>query len=129
MTHFAFRITALAIALSTSGFVQAQAPKKELTPQQKRMGECAHEAKGKKGDEYRKSMSECLKSKKDAPAPASNSQTAPAAAKTAGSASAPAVQAQAASPRDKMKTCNAQAKEKALKGDARKSFMSDCLKG
>ncbi|QDX81924.1 hypothetical protein B9N43_12075 [Denitratisoma sp. DHT3] len=28
---------------------------------------------------------------------------------------------------EKMKTCNAEAKTKALKGDARKSFMKDCL--
>jgi hypothetical protein len=28
---------------------------------------------------------------------------------------------------DKMKTCNAQAKEQALSGDARKSFMKTCL--
>jgi psiF repeat len=29
---------------------------------------------------------------------------------------------------EKMKACNAQATEKDLKGDARKTFMSDCLK-
>ena len=29
---------------------------------------------------------------------------------------------------EKMKTCNADAKTKALTGDARKTFMSDCLK-
>lgn len=29
---------------------------------------------------------------------------------------------------EKMKTCNATAKEKALKGDERKAFMSNCLK-
>ena len=29
---------------------------------------------------------------------------------------------------EKMKTCNAEASEKALKGDARKQFMSTCLK-
>lgn len=29
---------------------------------------------------------------------------------------------------DKMKACNAQAAEKALKGDERKQFMSECLK-
>ena len=28
---------------------------------------------------------------------------------------------------DKMKTCNADAKTKALSGDARKKFMSECL--
>jgi hypothetical protein len=30
---------------------------------------------------------------------------------------------------DRMKTCNAQAKTQSLSGDARKSFMSSCLKG
>jgi hypothetical protein len=29
--------------------------------------------------------------------------------------------------REKMKTCNAEAKEKALKGDERKAFMKECL--
>lgn len=29
---------------------------------------------------------------------------------------------------EKMKTCNAQAKEQKLKGDERKAFMSNCLK-
>ena len=29
----------------------------------------------------------------------------------------------------KMKTCNAEAGKKALKGDERKAFMSTCLKG
>ena len=33
-----------------------------------------------------------------------------------------------ATQQDKMKTCNADAKTQALKGDARKSFMSECLK-
>lgn len=32
------------------------------------------------------------------------------------------------SQQDKMKTCNAQAAEKKLEGDARKAFVSDCLK-
>ena len=30
---------------------------------------------------------------------------------------------------ERMKSCNAQAGQKALKGDERKAFMSDCLKG
>jgi hypothetical protein len=34
----------------------------------------------------------------------------------------------AASQKDKVKSCNARAKEKSLKGDARKTFMSGCLK-
>ncbi len=33
------------------------------------------------------------------------------------------------SQQDKMKTCNAAVKTKALKGTERKAFMSSCLKG
>jgi psiF repeat len=40
-------------------------------------------------------------------------------------APSPAQQAQ----QEKMKTCNADAGKKELKGDERKQFMSDCLKG
>lgn len=35
--------------------------------------------------------------------------------------------AYAGTQQDKMKTCNADATSKALKGDARKAFMKDCL--
>ncbi len=34
-----------------------------------------------------------------------------------------------ASQQEKMKTCNAQASKKQLKGDERRAFMSSCLKG
>ena len=37
--------------------------------------------------------------------------------------------AQAQSQQDKMKTCNSQAASQSLTGDARKNFMSTCLKG
>ena len=40
----------------------------------------------------------------------------------------PAVQA-ANSQQQKMKSCNADAKTKGLKGDDRKKYLSDCLKG
>lgn len=33
------------------------------------------------------------------------------------------------SQKGKMKACNAEAKSKGLKGDERKAFMGDCLKG
>jgi hypothetical protein len=56
-----------------------------------------------KGDAHKKFMSDCLHGK-----------TATAAKPTQ---------------QEKMKTCNADAKAKALKGAARKSFMSTCLKG
>ncbi len=35
----------------------------------------------------------------------------------------------ASSQQERMKTCNAQAGDQKLSGDARKSFMSDCLSG
>ena len=37
-------------------------------------------------------------------------------------------QADKPSQQSRMKTCNADAKAKSLKGDERKAFMSDCLK-
>jgi hypothetical protein len=43
---------------------------------------------------------------------------------------APAAEDKSPSPQaQRMKDCNVQAKERALAGDARKAFMSDCLKG
>jgi hypothetical protein len=63
--------------------------------------------KGKKGADYKSDVSSCLKG-----------GTAPAAAAPA----APMTQ------QDRMKSCNADAGKQALKGDARKTFMSGCLK-
>ena len=46
------------------------------------------------------------------------------------SAGSPAASAKALTPQQqKMKTCNADAKTKALKGDERKAFMKSCLSG
>ena len=47
---------------------------------------------------------------------------------TAAPAAAPAAAAPATQ-QNKMKTCNADAKTKALKGEERKTFMKACLKG
>ena len=41
----------------------------------------------------------------------------------------PALAAEPTAQQNKMKTCNADAKAKDLKGDERKAFMSSCLKG
>ena len=104
-----------ALAAATAFAVTAaEAPKKPLTPQQQRMSDCSHESKGMKGDAHKKFMSECLKSK-DAPADV----------KAAMAKAAPAKTTQ----QEKMKTCNVQAGQKSLKGDERKKFMSECLKG
>lgn len=61
------------------------------------MTTCNADAAGKKGDERKTFMKECLSAK---PAPAMTQQ-------------------------NKMKTCNADAKD--MKGDARKAFMKECL--
>lgn len=105
------------IALACLGFACAVSAPAFAGAQQDKMKGCNKEAKGMKGDERKAFMSKCLKKdhmlKTDA---------APAAKPTA-SAAAPATQ------QDKMKSCNADAKTKALKGDERKKFMSSCLKG
>lgn len=93
----------------------ATAAAKPHTAQQQRMIDCNKQATGKKGAERKTFMSTCLKSGGAAAA------SAPATAAAAPSAK----QAQ----QEKMKTCNADAKGKALKGAERKAFMSSCLKG
>ena len=72
------------------------------TPQQARMTMCNNNAVGKKGDERRAFMKECLGAKQD-----SQKKDAQ---------------------QSKMKTCNADAGAKQLKGDERKGFMKECLK-
>lgn len=69
------------------------------------MIDCNKQATGKKGAERKTFMSTCLKG---------------------GMAVAPSAKA---TQQEKMKTCNADAKTKALKGAERKTFMSTCLKG
>jgi hypothetical protein len=78
----------------------------QQTEQQNKMTSCNKEAAGKKGEERKAFMKECLSNK---PADSGKQPTA-------------AQQAQ----QDKMKTCNAEAKS--MKGDERKNFMSGCLK-
>lgn len=72
----------------------------EPTAQQSKMKTCNADATGKKGDERKAFMKECLSAKPAAPAPKPTQQ-------------------------DKMKTCNADATGK--KGDDRKAFMKQCL--
>lgn len=100
-------------------------------PQHERMKRCNQEAREQslKGDARKQFMSTCLKGKHDGSA-----APAAAAAATGGKDSAeaaPAVVADAArtKQKDKMKACNQQAGEQSLKGDARKTFMAECLKG
>ena len=80
----------------------ATSPAFAATEQQNKMVTCNKEATGKKGDERKAFMKECLSKKPEAEAPAANSQ------------------------QNKMVTCNKEAAGK--KGDERKKFMSECLK-
>lgn len=102
-------LTLLSLGLSLSLGVAhaADAPAADTTaktPQQSKMGLCNKDAVGKKGDERKAFMKECLSAK---PAAAASDK------KTA--------------QQDKMKACNKDAGEKKLKGDERKAFMKDCL--
>ena len=119
-----FAVTSLAFVLAAavgSAFAADATPAKPMTAQQTKMGTCSKDAhaKGLKGPEYKSFMSTCLKGSSAAPA----AQPAVAAATPAKPASAKETQ------QAKMKTCNADAKAKALKGPARRTFMSTCLKG
>ena len=103
-------LTALA-SLFAANMVLAQAPaaaEKKATPQQEKMKACNADAKGKKGDERKAFMKECLGAK-------------PAGAQPA------AAEKKATPQQGKMKACNADAGEKKLKGDERKAFMKECL--
>ena len=81
--------------------------------QQNKMKTCNAEAKTKelKGDERKAFMKTCLSAKADDAAATPDA----AAEKPKGEQ------------KNKMKTCNADAKAKELKGDERKAFMKDCL--
>ena len=103
----------------------AAAQAKPATAQQTKMGDCARANKGKKGADYKAAMSACLKGGAAAPAAAAPAAAAPAAAPMA--AAAPAAAAPTTQ-QDKMKSCNADAGKQKLKGAARKSFMSSCVK-
>ena len=87
---FAFSMTLSPLAHAAEGDAK--------TAQQSKMAACNKDADGKKGDERKAFMKECLSAKKEA---------------------APATQ------QSKMKTCNVDAKGK--KGDERKAFMKECL--
>lgn len=60
-TLFLFLLLSISFA-ATPALAQE---KKEMTAQQKKMGSCSAQAKGLKGDEYKKKRDDCLKSEKD----------------------------------------------------------------
>ena len=90
------------------------------TEQQNKMVTCNKEATGKKGDERKAFMKDCLSKKPAAPA-------APEKSAAPEKPAAPAASDKPASAQqNKMATCNKEADGK--KGDERKKFMSECLK-
>lgn len=131
-------VAALSLALVASSAFAAddKAEAKKPTAQQERMKACNQDAAGKKGDERKAFMSNCLKSKSEAAAPAA---AAPAGCegmaaekKLAGAAknsfmkkcSADAAAAAPAAPA--AEACAKQAEEKKLGGAAKSSFLKKC---
>ena len=116
----------IALACFCFAFVVSAAP--AFAAGEKMKG-CNKEATGMKGDERKAFMKKCLSKdytlKADAAPAAADKKADKAEAKPTASAAAPAPVTQ----QDKMKSCNADAKTKNLKGDERKKFMSSCLKG
>ena len=134
MLALGLTLGALAAAPAFAAAAQPASSHKPMTAQQEKMATCSHESKGMKGDAHKKFMSDCLHGKTAAAAPAATGKAdLKDISKTAAPASAAATSAPASSAkvnqREKMKTCNADAKAKKLKGADRKSFMSTCLKG
>ncbi|MGH8402085.1 MAG: PsiF family protein [Gammaproteobacteria bacterium] len=122
-----FALAALALAFSSSA---SAAEGKTMTPQQEKMATCSHESKGLKGEEHKKFMSDCLKGKThemktDEAAAAGAATTAKSKAHEATEKAKHSTSAE----REKMKTCEADAKSKKLKGKARKDSIGECMKG
>jgi hypothetical protein len=127
MKSIAMSLAVCALGACLAAGSSFAADPKPLTPQQQKFGACAKDAhaKGLKGTEYKTFMSTCAKG--GASTPVSAAATAPAA--TAATAVAPAATDAKTTQQEKMKSCNADAKTKALAGDERKKFMSTCLSG
>jgi hypothetical protein len=120
----------LALALvcgSGAAFAQGMSKTgKPMTTQQTKMKTCNADATSQslKGAERKTFMSTCLKG-----ASAMAATPAAAAAPAAAPMAAAKPMSAKATQQEKMKTCNANAKTEALKGDARKTFMKTCLSG
>lgn len=116
------------IALACLGFAVVSVPSFAGTQQDKMRG-CNKEAKADalKGDERKAFMKKCLS--KDYTLKSEAAGAKPEAKPEAKSETKPEAAAAPVKQQDKMKSCNADAKTKGLKGDERKSFMKTCLKG
>lgn len=123
----------LGLCLSAPSFAADTAGTAKENPQVNKMRTCAQEyrQRGIPKNEYRTFMSFCLK--KDyvlgSYVPGTTAAPTPSAAKE--TAAAPAAVEPELTGREKqknkMKTCNAEAKEQKLKGTERKEFMKACL--
>ena len=111
------------IALACLGFAFSVSVPVFAGTQQDKMKGCNAEAKADnlKGADRKAFMSKCLKKDYVLKSAAAKSE-----AKATASAAAPSAKVKQ---QDKMKSCNADAKAKNLKGEERKKFMSSCLKG
>ncbi len=115
-------IGALALtSLLAAGVASAATPSKPMTTSQQRMAECSHQSKGMKSAAHKKFMSECMKG--HAAAPMAGHEMAKPMMGGKHMMNGKAMQ------QEKMKDCSAEAKTKKLSGAARKTFMSNCLKG
>jgi len=124
MKQVVFAAAAALFALQYAPAMAADAAKKP-TAQQEKMTACNKEAGEKKlkGDERKQFMSTCLSNKPAGASAGKAADSKPAAAAASQPATAKSSQ------QEKMTACNKEAGEKKLKGDERKKFMSDCLKG
>jgi hypothetical protein len=110
---------ALALLAGQTAFAQESKP----NSQQEKMTTCNADAKAKglKGTERQAFMKSCLSGKAEA------TTTGAGASATTGATGSAA--AKGSGQQEKMKSCNADAKTKGLKGADRKAFMKDCLSG
>jgi hypothetical protein len=111
------------IALACMGFAFVVSAPTFAGSQQDKMRGCNAEAKtdNMKGAERKAFMSKCLKKDYVLKSSAAKSEQ-----KAAAGTVAPSSKVKQ---QDKMKSCNADAKAKGIKGAERKKFMSTCLKG
>lgn len=139
--YLAVALLGLSLAVPASAAETAASPKEN--PQVNKMRACAQEYRQRSipKNEYRKFMSFCLK--KDyvmgsyapgttampAPTPAKEPAATQPAETTTTAATTPAEPALTGreKQKNKMKTCNGEAKEQKLKGTERKEFMKACL--
>jgi hypothetical protein len=120
-----FNISLLAACLATCLFgasTSVLAASTTQKAQQAKFGECSHQAKvkGLKGPDFKSFMHTCASGSAGMTAPVSATNAACGTGSTIG---------KPMSQTDKMKTCNADAKTKGLKGTDRKDFMKSCLSG